>query len=212
MARPIAQDYQNKRKAILKAAARLIADEGYGRASMAEIAKACNISKANIYHYYDGKDALLFDILDTHLSDLRDLICGLNFPTTDPADQLRDIITAFLIAYQGADAEHAVQLNALSALPEPQQRVLKQYQREMVRVVRDRVARLTPSEISDSPSTLHSLTMSVFALVNWHYRWNGDADETARKTYANLISDLIVGGLPTLNTLHEIPKATQTVT
>jgi AcrR family transcriptional regulator len=31
---------------------------------MSQLAAACGISKANIYHYYDGKEALLFDLLE----------------------------------------------------------------------------------------------------------------------------------------------------
>ena len=60
MARPIAKDYDAKRSHILKTAARVFADTGYARASMSQVAKDCGFSKANIYHYYSSKDALLF--------------------------------------------------------------------------------------------------------------------------------------------------------
>ena len=85
MARSIATDHDDKRLVILKAAARLFADEGYGRASMSALASACGISKANIYHYYSSKEALLFDILDTHLKGLRDRVCGLRFASPSSA-------------------------------------------------------------------------------------------------------------------------------
>ncbi|MBL4811043.1 MAG: helix-turn-helix transcriptional regulator, partial [Rhodobacteraceae bacterium] len=67
MARTIATDYADKRRAILRAAARLFADEGFNKASMANVATACGISKANIYHYYPSKTSLLFDMLESHL-------------------------------------------------------------------------------------------------------------------------------------------------
>ena len=117
MARSIAFDYDTKRGAILRAAARLFADEGYGRASMAEVARRCRISKANIYHYYPSKEALLFDMLETHLRDLRDRVLGLTFDSNDPKDQLRIIITEILLAYQGADAEHdPIRLDVLDVI------------------------------------------------------------------------------------------------
>ena len=78
MSRPIAKDHDEKRAHILKIAARVFADQGFARASMSQVAKDCGISKANIYHYYSSKDALLFDILDTYLSALRDRIIGLD--------------------------------------------------------------------------------------------------------------------------------------
>ncbi len=202
MARPIASDYDDKRRAILKGAARLFADEGFGRASMAGVATACGISKANIYHYYDSKDALLFDILDAHLSGLRERICGLTFSSADPAEQLRDIISEFLLAYIGADAEHAVQLNAIGALPDDQQELLRSYQRDLVRFVRDRLQALAPDTIAQDPAKLRAVTMSVFAMINWHYQWDSTASPAARQDYAKLAAGLIIGGLDSLQTQH----------
>ncbi|MBV2358542.1 TetR/AcrR family transcriptional regulator [Thalassococcus sp. CAU 1522] len=193
MARTIAKDHDDKRHAILRTAARIFAAEGYGRASMAAVARACGISKANIYHYYPGKEALLFDILDNHLSALRDRVCGLAFSGADPAAQLRAIMTELLLAYEGADAEHAVQLNAIAALPENQQEVLRGYQRDLVRFVRARISALVPP--GTDRTDVHSLTMSVFALVNWHYQWDGDADARARAAYASLMCRTLIGGI-----------------
>ena len=52
MVRTIAKDYDDKRRHILTVAAEVFAREGIARASMNEVARACGISKANIYHYY----------------------------------------------------------------------------------------------------------------------------------------------------------------
>ena len=198
MPRPIAKDHDDKRQAILKTAARVFAEEGYGRASMSQVAAGCGISKANIYHYYPSKDGLLFDILDSHLAGLRDRICELQFTSLDPADQLRAIITELLRAYQGSDAEHAVQLNALSALPREQQEVLKEYQRDLVRFVQDRLRRIAPAAVAKDKTQLRSLTMSVFAMVNWHYQWDSHASPAQRDAYADLVANLVLGGVSSL--------------
>ena len=63
MARPRSADHGIKRRAILDRSAALFARNGYDRTAMAEVAAACGVSKALLYHYYDSKDALLFDIL-----------------------------------------------------------------------------------------------------------------------------------------------------
>lgn len=180
-------------------AARLFARDGYGRASMASVATACGISKANIYHYYASKDALLFDILNTHLRGLRDRICGLRFPTDDPADQLRLILTELLLAYDGADAEHAVQLTAMTALSEADQAVLRAYQRDLVQFLRARLVQLAPPHVAQDKTRLRALTMSVFAMVNWHYQWDSGADTASRRAYADLIVGLVTRGVPNLD-------------
>jgi len=68
MARTVAKDYTAKRQQILKVAAKIFAQEGYDRASVSQVAQACSISKANIYHYYGSKEDILLDILDSYLS------------------------------------------------------------------------------------------------------------------------------------------------
>lgn len=195
MARPIAEDHDDKRAAILAAAARLFADQGYGSASMGALARACGISKANIYHYYKSKEAILFDILDAHLRGLRDRVTGIDHAGADPEAQLRDIVREILMAYQGADAEHEVQLKSLFLLPEARQEVLRGYQREIVAEVRARLEQLAPPGTAADRARMRSVTMSVFAMLNWYYQWNTGAGVQARRDYAGMIVDLTLNGL-----------------
>ncbi|WP_127561128.1 TetR/AcrR family transcriptional regulator [Nioella ostreopsis] len=196
MARTIAKDHDQKRDQILHSAAKIFATEGFDRASMAQLAKECGISKANIYHYYDSKDAILFDILDSYLSGLRDLILATDVEGLSPEDRLRRVIRDVLRAYQGSDYEHQVQLNALSALPEDQQDRMRAYQRDMVRYLSDCIRAAAPQVFGDDRAKLRAVTMSVFGMLNWYYMWNGGAAPQARDAYATLVADLTLRGLP----------------
>ena len=196
MARTIAKDHDQKRDQILQSAAKIFATEGFDRASMAQLAKECGISKANIYHYYDSKDAILFDILDSYLSGLRDLILATDVADLSPKDRLRRVIRDVLRAYQGSDYEHQVQLNALTALPEDQQNRMRAYQRDMVRYLSDCIADAAPQIFDGDRAKLRAVTMSVFGMLNWYYMWNGGADGAARDAYATLVADLTLKGLP----------------
>jgi len=196
LARTIAKDHDQKRDQILQSAAKIFATEGFDRASMAQLAKECGISKANIYHYYDSKDAILFDILDSYLSGLRDLILATDVADLSPEDRLRRVIRDVLRAYQGSDYEHQVQLNALTALPEDQQNRMRAYQRDMVRYLSDCIADAAPQIFDGDRAKLRAVTMSVFGMLNWYYMWNGGADGAARDAYATLVADLTLKGLP----------------
>lgn len=196
MARTIAKDHDQKRDQILHSAAKIFATEGFDRASMAQLARECGISKANIYHYYDSKDAILFDILDSYLSGLRDLILATEAEGLAPEARLRRVIREILRAYQGSDYEHQVQLNALSALPEDQQDRMRAYQRDMVRYLSDCLREAAPDVFRDDRAKLRAVTMSVFGMLNWYYMWNAGAGPEARDDYAALVADLTLKGLP----------------
>lgn len=195
MARTIAKDHEQKRGQILKAAASVFASQGFDRASMTRLARECGISKANIYHYYDGKDAILFDILDSYLSALRDRVVGIDMAGLDPEARLARTVSEILMAYQGADHEHQVQISAMSALGPAQQKLLRGYQRDMVGYVSDTIRAIAPEVFGDDKARLRATTMSVFGMLNWYYMWNSGAGSAARDDYARLVSDLTLRGV-----------------
>ncbi|MBY6068716.1 TetR/AcrR family transcriptional regulator [Leisingera aquaemixtae] len=195
MARTIAKDHDEKRAQILKSAAKVFADSGYDRASMTQLARECGISKANIYHYYDSKDAVLYGLLDTYLCELRDRVCGVDLEGLGTEDRLRRIVSEIMLAYQGADHEHQVQLGAMGALPEEQQKHLRGYQREMVQFMSDALKNVAPEIFNGDAAKLRGATMSVFGMLNWYYMWNSGAGSKAREDYAGLVADLTLSGV-----------------
>ena len=198
MARTQAKDHSAKREAILEAAARVFASEGFDRASMAALAQDAGISKANIYHYYDSKDALLFDLLDSHLKELRDRLAEVNLDGLAPAEKLLALCVEVLLAYQGADNAHRVQSAGMDHLPPDQRQILVGYQRDMVKKLSSVIAENAPDVFERDPAKLRSVTMSVFGMLNWHYMWNASADEDARRAYSAEVAKLALGGLKAL--------------
>ncbi len=195
MARTIAKDHGEKRAQILKAAAKIFSEQGFDRASMNQLAAECGISKANIYHYYESKHALLFDLLDSYLSTLRDRICAIPLDHQRPEETLRKTVLQTLLSYQGADDEHRVQSTGLSALPGDQQSILRAYQRDMVAHLSNILSACAPSQFEGQPARLRATTMSVFGMLNWYFMWHPGADESARRDYADLVSNLTLKGL-----------------
>ena len=198
MARTQAKDHSAKREAILEAAARVFASEGFDRASMAALAQDAGISKANIYHYYDSKNALLFDLLDSHLKGLRDRLAEVNLDGLAPAEKLLALCVEVLLAYQGADNAHRVQSAGMDHLPPDQRQILVGYQRDMVKKLSSVIAENAPDVFERDPAKLRSVTMSVFGMLNWHYMWNASADEHARRAYGAEVAKLAIGGLKAL--------------
>jgi AcrR family transcriptional regulator len=196
VARPIAKDYGTKRRLILDQAARLFANEGFDRTSVSRVAQACSISKANVYHYYASKDEILFDILDAHLSGLRDSIFALQDELTNlsPHQKLRETMTQILLDYQGMDNEHRLQATVLNHLPVDQQETLLGYQRDLVRLVSDLIEAIEPKAFTKDKSKLRAATMSVFGMLNWFYMWNPHANEQDRRDYAAQVSQLCESG------------------
>ncbi len=192
MPRGIARDHEEKRTALRKGAAAYFAEHGFDRASMTGAAKSCGVSKALIYHYYDSKEALLFDILDTHLSAL-----VAEIEAAPETDGLRGLVRAILLAYRGADAEHKLQLDALGVLEPGQQAELMSHQRRMIDMMGAALVAESPDAF-ESGEKLRAVTMSVFGILNWFYMWNRPGKGIAREEYADLVTDMVLGGIRAL--------------
>ncbi len=193
--RTIAKDHDAKRQHILRVAAEVFAREGIERASMNEVARACGISKANIYHYYAGKDDLVFDILDSYLSELRDVVCGLDLTGLAPPDRLHAVTEAILLAYDGMDNEHKIQSEGLPRLAPDKQAVLKGYQRALVSQVAGILEACAPAALAGDRTRSRAVTMSVFGMLNWFYMWHPGATQEARVDYAAQVADLTLNGI-----------------
>ena len=197
MVRTIAKDYDTKREKILIAAAHVFAHRGVASASMAEVATACGISKGNIYHYYDSKLAILFEILDSYLSRLRGRIIAIKLDAGDVHGSLEKLCAEILDAYEGMDDEHKIQTEGIPLLPEGQQTVLKGYQRDMVRHMEAFLSAATESLQSDT-ETRRAATMSVFGMLNWFYMWDTHKDADRRAAYAKTVAAMTMGGVQAL--------------
>lgn len=197
MARPRSADYDDKRSAILRHSAAMFAQNGYDRTSMAEVAAACGVSKALLYHYYVSKETLLFDILRTHLQDLIDSVVAID-RTLTPRARLRALIGAVLESYRDADDEHKIKLNEIGKLTAPRRRELIEMQRRLVAVFADAIGAVMP-DIDRDKILLKPVTMSLFGMLNWHYMWFRERGAISREDYADLVTTLVIEGAQALN-------------
>lgn len=197
MARTRATDYDDKRRAILARAARLFADDGFDRVSMAAIAAGCGVSKALLYHYYESKDALLFDVIGEHLQVLCEAVEEADEPAAEPEARLSRLVRTLLDCYRDADAQHKVQVNDLSKLPPEKQNELKEMERRLVQVFARALLTLNPDLDKNRP-LLKPVTMSLFGMLNWHYMWFRPQGPISREDYADIATRIIVSGARTL--------------
>ncbi|MFV0291801.1 MAG: TetR/AcrR family transcriptional regulator [Paracoccus sp. (in: a-proteobacteria)] len=194
MARTRASDFAEKQQDLLRNAAAVISDQGMDKASMSMIAERAGVSKALLYHYYPGKDALIFSIIKTHLIEVDEAVAAADDPDLPDRDRLRALVRAVLDIYRGADNEHVVQLNAKRALSDDQQQALAEIERRIVRRFSSVIDRINP-ELRQERPLLMPVTMSLFGMLNWVYMWFRDGGPITREDYADIATTLILEGV-----------------
>ncbi|MDH7798993.1 MULTISPECIES: TetR/AcrR family transcriptional regulator [unclassified Beijerinckia] len=198
MARTRAADFDDKRRSILDSAAAVFVKLGMEHASMAQIAKANNVSKALLYHYYPSKELLLFDIGRTHLVELEAAIQKADRPDLDPSQRLRHLIGGVLENYRTASNFQQVLLNGIGSLSESQRSELRLMERRIVKAFSDVLVDINP-ELGKNRPGVTPVTMSLFGILNWAYTWFKPSGALSREGYADMVTTLFLNGLTSLN-------------
>jgi AcrR family transcriptional regulator len=190
MARPQSPDYDKRREAILAAAARLYARQGFQGASVADLAKACRTSKSLIYHYFPSKDDILYEAMAAHLDAL---VAAAEEATRDGSAEhkLRALTRSFMRLYVGARDSHKVLLDELDNLPAARRSEVVAKQRRIIAAVEALVAELRP----DSGRLTLPLTMLFFGMINWTHTWFHPRGAVSADELAELAVDVMLGGL-----------------
>ncbi|WP_288431041.1 TetR/AcrR family transcriptional regulator [uncultured Agrobacterium sp.] len=194
MARTRAVDFEEKQRGLLSNAAAVFAEMGMEKASMSMIASHSGVSKALLYHYYPSKDALIFDIVRTHLTELSGAIEAADRTDVSPQDRLRLLVKAVLKNYEGRDNEHKVQLNGTNALSAEQLAELRAIERQIVKRFSNVIRDINPDLDKDRP-LLMPVTMSLFGMMNWVYMWFRPDGPITRDQYAEIATTLILEGV-----------------
>jgi len=165
--------YDEKRRRLLAAAARIFSSEGYDKASMRRISAESGVSLAGIYHYVASKEELLyliqFDTFDSLLRGLERSVGGIAAPRERLSAAVRNHVRHF------GENMPALKVCAreLETLTGAAYDEVYDRRRAYFEAVHELVKALRPGP--DAGSWL--ATANLFGMLNWFYQWY-DADRT----------------------------------
>ena len=209
MARPKSASHDVKRDEILDIAALCFAQASYPAASMNTIAAACGTSKARLYHYYDSKEAILFDLLDRYTHRLLALIGETEAiaqrRNLDDRAALHELIRQFLQEYENSATRHVALLNDTPFLNETQRKFILDRQRDVVAAFTRFLKRAYPQRLQAHNQT--AITMMLFGMINWTFTWLKPQGALSYAAFADEVIAMLEGGLVTpIGALPAMPR------
>jgi|SRR6187402_1104570 len=195
MARTRAASYDDQRTLILARAAEVFARRGYTAASMNEVAAACVVSKATLYHYVCDKHALLAQIAAGHVTRLEALVHEVKAERLLPAAELDALIRRFTAAYADAQHEHRVLTEDVKFLHDDERAAVETGQRRVVAAFVDAIGRVRP-ELAPLATPL---AMLLFGMINWTFTWMKPGGALTHDALAPIVAELFFGGLPAVS-------------
>ncbi|QOT76229.1 TetR/AcrR family transcriptional regulator [Cupriavidus basilensis] len=198
MARTKAPDFEAQREQILDLAAAAFAASSYPSTSMADLAAACGTSKARLYHYYESKEAILFDLLDRYTRRLMLIVTEVEAEAErqgrSELDSFSNLIRAFLAEYETSQTRHVALINDVKFLAEEQRDQILKRERDVVAAFSRQLRRAYPERVTRDNQA--ALTMTVFGMINWTFTWLKPGGKLSYAEFAEMVIDLLAGGLP----------------
>jgi len=193
MARPKAATFDLQRAAILQSAAGLFARQGYHHASMAQLAQACGVSKALLYHYYRDKQHILFDIADRYMDGLLAIVAQVGAEKLTPQARLQVLVQRFMQTYRHAQAQHAVLVQDVKFLDPAQREHILDKERQVVRAFARAIAALKPRMGSRTLEV--PLAMILFGMINWTFTWLRPDGRLTYDDMAAVVTEIFLHGI-----------------
>jgi len=197
MARPRSASHDLKRDQILDVAAQCFARQSFPAASMNDIAAACGTSKARLYHYYESKEAILFDLLDRYTQRLLALIgeaeARAQRKNLSEREALNELVRAFLTEYENSATRHQALVSDTKFLGQTQRELIVNRQRDVVAAFTRFLRRAYPQRVTAANQT--ALTMMLFGMINWTFTWLRPGGPMSYAAFADEVVTVLEGGL-----------------
>lgn len=181
-----------KRREVVAQAAELFDRSGYHTTSVAELARAVGLSKPALYHYFSGKDEVLFWIHEEFI-DL--LIARQRGREHAPAvESLLEVMSDVLELMDTHRGHVRVFFEHHRELANEDRATIRAKRNAYRTMVEDVVRRgIAEGEFREIDTRL--ATFAVFGMCNWAYQWYRPGGALSTRQIAELFFDLIVNGL-----------------
>jgi AcrR family transcriptional regulator len=162
----------DSRQEILRTAARLFQQRGYHATSMNDVASALKLSKGGLYHHFQSKDEILFNLMDHAMDITQERVINPVRDIADPEERLRMLIRRHIeVVLSVRDREITVMLHENHPLPPSLRRRINARKKDYVHFVENLIAevqRARPFRGSVSP---RAAAFALLGMINWIYQW-----------------------------------------
>jgi AcrR family transcriptional regulator len=181
---------------ILKTSAGLMAQRGYHGTSMRDLAKVTGRSLSGLYHYFQGKEDLLYLVNRHGFSSLHAMMDTLESEKRNPAEALHQLITNHIVYFADhLDEMRVIMFGTQDLAPDRGGTVnaLKESYRVRVQKIVGTYVQVTFGE-SLEPADLTRKTYLLFGMMNWIFGWYSSGDHGSPDDLADDIFNTFTRG------------------
>ena len=186
----------DSRQEILRTAARLFQQRGYDATSMNDVAAALKLSKGGLYHHFQSKDEILFEIMNHAMEITQERVLGPVRGIADPAERLRALIRLHIeVVLSPRDREITVMLHENHPLPPTLRKRINNRKKEYIHFVEGLMAEVQRSRQAKGSVSPRAAALALLGMINWIYQWYKPEGNLQANTLVPQFTELVFGGI-----------------
>jgi TetR/AcrR family transcriptional regulator, cholesterol catabolism regulator len=198
----------DSRQEILRTAARLFQQRGYDATSMNDVAAALKLSKGGLYHHFQGKDEILFEIMNHAMEITQERVMAPVRAISDPEERLRALIRLHIeVVLSPRDREITVMLHENHPLPPALRKRINARKKEYIHFVEELIAEIlkdaqkNPQKNAERNRTLkgsvgpRAAAFALLGMINWIYQWYKPEGELQANNLVPQFTEFVFGGI-----------------
>jgi AcrR family transcriptional regulator len=170
------------RQEILRTAARLFQQQGYDGTSMNDVAAALKLSKGGLYHHFQSKDEILFNLMNHAMDITEEQVIAPVKSIANPEERLRALIRRHIaVVLSERDREITVMLHENHPLTPALRRRINVRKKDYVHFVENLIAEVQANAQTNSQNTRigesqrtvtpRAAAFALLGMINWIYQW-----------------------------------------
>jgi AcrR family transcriptional regulator len=184
----------NTKNRILEKATDLFYEGGFVKASIRDIVNAVGVTNSTVYIHFKNKDEILYSIIEEIGSTLlRELKAAVK-SKDDPVEALREMIYRQVCLIKEKRKQIKIYMEEQYQLPPKLKKESLRQHREIYRIYYDRIREIEKRGLLGDYSPA-LVTFSIFAMMNWAYRWFKENRELQIEEVAEQIIRLFFSGM-----------------
>jgi AcrR family transcriptional regulator len=194
----------DSRQEILRTAARLFQQRGYDATSMNDVAAALKLSKGGLYHHFQSKDEILFEIMDHAMEITQERVLKPVSSIVDPVERLRALIRLHIeLVLSPRDREITVMLHENHPLPPALRKRINARKKDYIHFVENLMAEVqaeSPTKLQEknprqSRVSPRAAAFALLGMINWIYQWYKPEGDLQAQTLIPQFTELMFGGI-----------------
>ena len=162
----------DSRQEILRTAARLFQQRGYDATSMNDVAAALKLSKGGLYHHFQSKDEILFEIMNHAMEITEERVMAPVRGIADPEARLRALIRLHIeVVLSPQDREITVMLHENHPLPPTLRRRINARKKDYIHFVESLMADVQRARQAKGSVSPRAAAFALLGMINWIYQW-----------------------------------------